>query len=143
MLDRFFGVHPEVVRSGLWAKMKPGEKDLLIYLMAESERCCTRELNRTDAQIHAAVGTAPRTLCDARKKLAEYRLVQCKRAAGNKFLYVICDPTTGAPYPGDAKVPARMAKSVRHERFVANDDQRPKSSPGNTPEVCGLPMTFD
>jgi hypothetical protein len=27
MLDSFFGIHPHVVRSGLWAKMKPGEKD--------------------------------------------------------------------------------------------------------------------
>jgi len=123
--------------------MKPGEKDLLIYLMAESERCCTRELKRTDAEIHAAVGTAPRTLCDARKKLAEHGLIQCKRVAGNKFLYVICDPTTGAPYPGDAKVPARIAKSARHERPAANDDQRPKVATAQTAEAYGLPMKFD
>lgn len=31
MIDSFFGVHPAVVRGGLWSKMKPGEKDLYVY----------------------------------------------------------------------------------------------------------------
>ena len=66
MLDSFFGVHPYVFRSGLWRKMKPGDRDLYLYLMEESERCCTREITATDAQITAVVGTASRTLCNAR-----------------------------------------------------------------------------
>jgi len=103
MLDSFFGVHPHVVRSGLWAKMKPGEKDLYIYLMAESERYRTRFIKATDAAIHCLVGAAPRTLCNARKKLREYGLIRYKAEQGNRYAYTICDPKTGAPYPGDPK----------------------------------------
>ena len=50
MIDRFFGVHPDVVRSGTWGRMKPGEKDLYIFLMEDSERRCTRRLVVTDAE---------------------------------------------------------------------------------------------
>lgn len=110
MIDKFFGVHPAIIRSGTWKKMKPGEKDLLIYLMEQSEWCCTRELTRTDAQIHEAVGVAPRTLCNARKRLAEFGLVRYRRTGGNKYMYVICDPTTGKPYVGDTRQPLTCAK---------------------------------
>jgi len=110
MLDKFFGVHPHVTRSGLWAKMKPGEKDLYIYLMAESERCCTREMKRTDAQITVGVGVAGRTLCNARKRLQEFGLVRCQKGEGNKYVYSICNPVTGEPYPGDPKEPLTCSK---------------------------------
>jgi hypothetical protein len=103
MLDSFFGVHPHVVRAGLWAKMRPGEKDLYVYLMEESERCRTRLIKATDASIHALVGVAPRTLCNARKKLREYGLILYRAEQGNRYAYTICDPKTGAPYPGDPK----------------------------------------
>ena len=101
MLDSFFGVHPCLVRSGQWAKMKPGEKDLYLFLMEESERRCTRELTATDAEITVSVGTASRTLCNARKKLQKYRLIRYSAHDGNRYRYVICDPKTGEPYPGD------------------------------------------
>src|SRR5271165_5794700 len=103
MLDSFFGLHPHVVRSGLWAKMKPGEKDLYVYLMVESERCRTRLIKATDAAIQSLVGAAPRTLCNARKKLREYGLILYKAEQGNRYAYTICDPKTGAPYPGNPK----------------------------------------
>jgi hypothetical protein len=113
MIDQFFGIHPAVIRSGLWAKMRPGEKDLYVYLMEQSERYCTRELKRTDEEIHAGVGAPARTLCRARKCLAELGLIQYQKTGGNKVLYVICDPTTRAPYPGSprTKVPYQPAQA--------------------------------
>lgn len=105
MIDSFFGVHPCLVRSGMWRKMKPGEKDLCVYLMEQSERRCTREIAATDAQVTVAVGAASRTLCNARKTLQERRLIQYRSGQGNKYTYVICDPKTGQPYPGDPRVP--------------------------------------
>lgn len=110
MIDSFFGVHPCLVRSGQWAKMKPGEKDLYLFLMEESERRCTRDLTATDAQITVAVGTASRTLCNARKKLQEYGLIRCNAGHGNRYRYVICDPKTGQPYPGDSRQPIVVPK---------------------------------
>jgi hypothetical protein len=118
MLDSFFGVHPHVLRTGLWRKMKPGEKDLYLYLMEESERCCTREIQATDAQISKLVRTASRTLCNARKKLQELGLIRYRSGQGNKYTYVICNPKTGQPYPGDPRspiiVPKRNRTSTEH-----------------------------
>jgi hypothetical protein len=110
MIDSFFGVHPCLVRSGQWAKMKPGEKDLYLFLMEESERRCTRDLTATDVQITVAVGTASRTLCNARKKLQEYGLIRYNAGHGNRYRYVICDPKTGEPYPGDPRQPLVVPK---------------------------------
>lgn len=124
MIDKFFGVHPYVTRSGLWAKMKPGAKDLYIYLMAESERNCTREMKRTDAVITLAVGVSGRTLCNARKKLQEFGLILCKKGEGNKYNYVICDPLTHQPYPGDPRVSITCAKRGRAAESPSSGDKQ-------------------
>lgn len=116
MLDSFFGVHPFVVRSGLWAKMKPGEKDLYVFLMEESERNCTRQLRVTDARVRATVGVAPRTLCNARKKLQERGLILYKRGEGNKYTYTICDPRTKKAYPGDPRTALACPRRSRVQR---------------------------
>jgi len=76
---------------------------LYVYLMEESERRRTRLIRATDSAIRALVGVAPRTLCNARKKLREYGLILYKAEQGNRYAYTICDPKTGAPYPGDPK----------------------------------------
>jgi hypothetical protein len=109
MIDSFFGVHPWVVRSGLWAQLKPGEVNLYVYLLEQSERRCTRQLTVTDLDVKT-VGTASRTLCNARKKLQEYGLIKYKRGQGNKYEYTICDPKTGQPYPGDPREPIVVPK---------------------------------
>jgi hypothetical protein len=105
MLQSFFGVDPHVFRSGLWAKLRPGAKDLYLFLMEESERLCTREITATDEQVRNMVGAASRTLCDARKKLQEHGLIWHKRTQGNKYKYSICNPRTGQPYAEDPRQP--------------------------------------
>jgi hypothetical protein len=125
MIDSFFGVHPHLLRSGLWRKMKPGEKDLYLYLMEESERRCTREITATDAQVTVAVGAASRTLCNARKRLREYGLIHHKSGQGNKYTYVICNPKTGHPYGGDPRV---SIVAPRRNRTAKNGQQSPPAS---------------
>jgi hypothetical protein len=93
--------------------MKPGEKDLYLFLMEESERRCTRELTATDAEVTATVGAASRTLCNARKRLQEYGLIRYQASLGNRYRYVICDPNTGEPYPGDPRHPMVVPKKGR------------------------------
>lgn len=101
-----------VIRDGLWARMRPGEQSLYIFLMHQSERYRTRVIAATDSQISQATGTASRTLCNARKKLQEHGLVQYRAGTGNKYVYTICDPSTRQPYPGDPRIPQRTgAKS--------------------------------
>ena len=151
MIDRFFGVHPYVIRSGLWSKMKPGEKDLYIFLMTESERCCTRELRRTDAEITKSVGVSERTLCNARKKLRERGLILCRRREGNKYQYTICNPASKEPYPGDPRAQVKYMKNVapndgnRLVDILPQIPQAPrfKAELESEPEQHGVPISFD
>ena len=79
MFDRYFGVPQAVIRSGTWAEMKPTEQNLYICLLHESERYRTRELLRTDVQMHELTGLSSRSFCNARKKAQERRLFICRR----------------------------------------------------------------
>lgn len=136
MFDRFFGLPQQVLRSGLWKVMRPGEKDLYVFLMAESERCCSRQLGCTDKEIAERVGVKARTLCNARKKLQERGLITCVRQRGNRYQYVICDPSTGQPYPGNPK--ERMV-------YVKKPQAGPIQSQPSAPlsEGHGLPGVFN
>jgi hypothetical protein len=129
MIDSFFGIHPWVVRSGLWAKLKPGEMNMYIHLLEESERRCTRQLTVTDQDVKK-VGTASRTLCNARKKLQEYGLIHYERGQGNKYEYTICDPKTGQPYPGDPREPIVVPKRSRSQ---GADSAKVTPSPATIP----------
>jgi hypothetical protein len=121
MIDSFFGVHPCLLRSGLWRQLRPGERDLYLCLMEESERRCTRELTTTDAEVRRLVGTAPRTLCNARKKLQEHGLIRYTAGEGNRYTYTICNPKTGLPYPGDPRTPIVVPK-----RGLRTDSELPR-----------------
>jgi hypothetical protein len=157
MLDSFFGVHPYVIRSGLWRTMKPGEKDLYVYLMQESERRCTREITATDKQVTLFVGAASRTLCNSRKRLQEYGLIQYQSGQGNRYTYTICNPKTGQPYLGDPRVPIVVPKRNRSKeneqqslvKSTAPQAPRPPFAPSKpsqphrtSPEHYGLPDVF-
>jgi hypothetical protein len=156
MIDSFFGVHPCLLRSGLWRKLKPGERDLYLCLMEESERCCTRELTTTDVEVRRLVGTAPRTLCNARKKLQEHGLIRYKAGEGNRYTYTICNPKTGQPYPGDPRTPLVMPKrglrkdgelplrsfSSTPRKETQADSPKSSRAEQETPESYGLPGVF-
>jgi hypothetical protein len=90
-----------------------GEKDLYTFLSFESQRCCTLEIVATDADIRAKVGAAPRTLCNARKRLQEKGLILYRAGRGNRYRYVLCDPTTREPYAGDPRDPITVPKRGR------------------------------
>jgi hypothetical protein len=150
MFRGFFGLHQQVLRSGLWASLRPGEKDLYVYLMEESERFCTLVLKRTDAEIQAAVGTASRTLCNARKRLQERGLIGYRSGDGNKYQYTICDPATGKPYPGAQRLPFSHAKKRNDEtlqihttqRYTIQPDVSADRKPKERLEDHGLPNVF-
>jgi hypothetical protein len=150
MFRGFFGLHQQVLRSGLWASLRPGEKDLYVYLMEESERFCTLVLKRTDAEIQAAVGTASRTLCNARKRLQEHGLIECRSGDGNKYTYTICDPVTHKPYPGAQRLPFSHAKKRSDgalQIHTRERDRMPLASPDRKMteerlEDHGLPNVF-
>ena len=152
MIDSFFGVHPHVVRSGTWGSMKHGEKNLYIFLMEESERCCTRRLVVTDAQVSQSVNVASRTLCDARKKLQERGLISFKAVVGNRYEYTICDPKTGKAYAGDPRMPIVVPKRGRSQtpaffqaasgRVASQQYSPPKTDDNDSLEKHGVALQF-
>ena len=131
MIDRFFGIHQDVIRSGIWKHMLPGEKDLYVFLMHQSERYCTRQMAVLDADISLNVGVAQRTLCNARKKLQERGLISYSRGSGGRFTYEICNPATRRPYPGHHRQRVVVPKVTAAPK--ASDDV-PHSSPP-TPKI--------
>ncbi len=146
MIDRFFGLHQDVVRSGFWKRMLPGEMGLYVFLMHQSERLRTRQLTVRDADIHQNVGVAPRTLCNARKKLQERGLISYRRGHGGQYTYVICDPKTGKPYPGHCKERIIMPTGMEAPKF-SQDVQPPiapaaSTSTGDSLEKHGVKLCF-
>lgn len=136
MFPKYFGVPHAVIRSGAWAEMKPGEQSLYIALLHESERCRTRELQRTDAEVCKLAGVRPRTLCDARKRLQERLLVLCDRGLGNVYKYTLCDPETGCPWPGNPKEIVRYRRkgqaSPEPQQSIAPDNEPVRQTDGAT-----------
>ena len=111
MIDRFFGVHPDVLRNGTWARLRPSAQSLYIVVMHESERRSSHAVRCTDARLLELGGIAPRSACDARKQCKEEGILAYRRTDGNVYEYTILDPTTRSPYA--VSTPKIRAKYVR------------------------------
>jgi len=136
MIGRFFGMPQELVRSGIWKQMRPGEKDLYTCLMHRSERYRNRRLTVSDEEVRGEVGAAARTLCNARKKLQERGLITYEREKGGRYTYELCDPGTGRPYPGPSNVPVippKQEKANQEPQQENQDSGRSTESNGKRP----------
>jgi hypothetical protein len=100
MFTRFFGIPQSFIRLGIVKKLSGAAILLYIALLHESERYCTRELIRTVAQLGALVGGAPNSYAKARKELVRAGLMQIEPYGREGFVFHLCDPTTGNPWPG-------------------------------------------
>jgi hypothetical protein len=155
MFDRYFGIPQHVIRTGLWADMKPSEQSLYVCLLHESERYSTREIQRTDAAFCKLSGLSSRAFCTARKRLQERRLLLCRRGKGNVYIYTICNPESGTPWPGDPK--KRIAYRKKHETGPNNANPTVQNSPHGqaipvmfiskmpeprVPKIYGVPLKF-
>lgn len=148
MFDRYFGVPQSLVRLGTLGQMKPTEVSLYICLLYESERYCTPELQRTDAQLCELGRLSSRACRDARIKLQERGLVRCKRGRGNVYIYTLCNPETSEPWPGDHTHQVRyIKKSDRDSSPVAPVARTSTTLPDrkqSAPEdYHGVPLSFN
>jgi len=148
MLDSWFGVHPQVVRSKLLKQLKPSEILLYLYLMERSEFLCNRVIRARDCDITEAVGLSSRAARNARIKLQECGLIRCVRGPGNVYIYTICDPRTKQPYPGDSDKPMVPPKRGYSDPIQSSsaDAQRPRDQPkepsNTSPQSHGIPLKF-
>lgn len=103
-IPRWFGFPPELIDNGQVASMSESDLRLCLYLYGKSDRCSSRRFEAKDKDITCKVGISQRSLRDARKHLVQFGIIAIERESGGCFVYTLCDPKTGQPYPGDPKL---------------------------------------
>jgi hypothetical protein len=99
MIYGFFGVPQVSIRGGKIKALSGVAAKVYFALWHESERYCTRELTRTVAQLRELVGGSPNSHAKARAELIRAGLVQAEPYGTDGFVFVLCDPETGQPWP--------------------------------------------
>ena len=154
MCDLYFGQPQAIVRLHLLAAMSGSACKLYAFLWHESERLCTRELAISDATAVEWSGLSRRTLITARKSLRDAGLIQARSGEGGATVYVLCDPRTRRPWPGDARQQAKYIRklktsvaspelpqpvpAVQNNRAAAHRVTRPVAAPAPSPETVPL-----
>jgi hypothetical protein len=103
MFPKYFGVPWSSLRDGKMKGLSGMATKVYVALYHESEHYCTRELKRTVAQLQELVGGSPNSHAKARAELIRAGLVQAEPFGSEGFVFALCDPETGQPWPGDPK----------------------------------------
>jgi Helix-turn-helix domain len=82
---RFFG-------SGTAHSLKPSASLLYIALWDHANRNSTTTFKTSDKALASDTALSPRTICDARKRLIEERLITCTREDGQSYSYTLTVP---------------------------------------------------
>ena len=82
MPSKFFG-------SGTAANLGAPAALLLLALCEHANRHHGNTFKTSDKALASETGYAPRTICDARKKLIEEGLVSCSREEGESYVYTL------------------------------------------------------
>jgi hypothetical protein len=99
MFNSFFGIPHSAIRSGIVKNLSGAAIRLYMALCHDSERYRTRELTRTVAELRELVGGSPGSHAKARDELVRAGLVQVEPFGQEGFVFQLCDPTTGEPWP--------------------------------------------
>jgi hypothetical protein len=84
--NRFFG-------SGMAARLGPSAGYIYIALCEHANRTSSVTFKASDKALASETTIAPRTICNARKKLIEYGLISCKREKGQSHIYTLLKPS--------------------------------------------------
>ena len=84
--NRFFG-------SGIAARLGPTASLFYVVLCDFANRNGSNTFKVSDKVLAADTGIAPRTICDARKRLMEHQLISCVRPNGQSYTYTIPKPS--------------------------------------------------
>ena len=101
MIAEFFGLPREIVRHGKLKNLSGVALKLYMALWHQSERYRTRMLRCSTAELEELTGCSRNALITARAALARLGLVQSEPHGGQGFVFHLCDPNTGKPWPGD------------------------------------------
>jgi hypothetical protein len=84
--NRFFG-------SGMAARIGPSAGYIYLALCDYANRESAMTFKTSDKALASETTFAPRTICNARKKLAEYGLISFKREKGHSHVYTLLKPS--------------------------------------------------
>jgi hypothetical protein len=124
MIDKFFGVPREIVRDGKLKNLGGVASKLLMVLWCKSEQYCTRTLRFTTAELEELTGCSRNALIKARAALVSAGLVQAEPYGVKGFVFHLCDPNTGKPWPGNPKQRILYVKKVAGSRPISSDGER-------------------
>lgn len=99
MFPLFFGIPQTAIQRDKIRDLSGIATKVYMALCYESERCSTRELTRTVAELRALVGGSPNSHAKARSELIRAGLVQAEPYGPEGFVFVLCDSATGKPWP--------------------------------------------
>jgi hypothetical protein len=123
MIPSFFGMPHSLVRQGKLKELTGMAIKLYAVLWHDSERYRTRRVKRTVTQLRKLTGGSRNALTAARRQLAEVGLVAVQSCGGDGFIFDLCDPETGRPWPGDpsTRIPYERKKPDNNQssRIVA------------------------
>ena len=80
--NKFFG-------SGTAAKLGCSASIVFLALCEHANRAENNTVKASDRALASETGLGPRTICDARKRLCECRLISFSRAEGQSYIYTI------------------------------------------------------
>jgi hypothetical protein len=75
--------------SGCAAKLGTSTSLLFLALCEHANRNSSNSFAVSDLALASDTGLAPRTICEARKRLIEERLISCVRESGRSFTYTL------------------------------------------------------
>jgi hypothetical protein len=84
--NRFFG-------SGMAARLGPSAAFIYLALCDHANRNSSMSFKASDKALASETTIAPRTICNARKKLTEYGLISWKREKGQSYVYTLLKPS--------------------------------------------------
>lgn len=140
MIAEFFGVPKEAVRHGKLKTLSGVAFKLYVVLWHESERNLTREFTRTTRYLMDLVGGSRNSHAKARAELVRAGLAQVEPFGLDGFVFHLCDPNTGKPWPFHPKerIPYRR-KGTPSATPVQPGNQPRKSSKS---EIAGTSFDF-
>jgi hypothetical protein len=144
MIAEFSGVPREIVRHGKLKNLSGVALKLYMALWHQSERYRTRMLRCSTTELEELTGCSRNALITARADLARAGLVQGEPHGGRRFVFHLCDPNTGKPWPGDPK--QRIIYERKGEAFcpMSSDGERvakPRQGSGIEPAALNLPQS--
>ena len=130
MFEPFFGVPQSAVRNGKLKDITGSASKLYLVLCHDSERNVTRELRFTLNQLRKLTGLCLNTVAKARDELVKAGLVHAQPYGVEGYVFALCDPDTGRPWPLHPREPfklprknarpteanTRVTSSIRHRK---------------------------